>query len=84
MSVDFWTHGLSRPELRAQFDANVHRLCDAIAAELSFGTADERRRIAHLLVALTDGLLLHMSHGAGPSVEELGELGDYLRSGRAS
>jgi AcrR family transcriptional regulator len=83
VSVDFWTHGLRRQELRAEFDANVELLCGAIAGELAFGTPEERRQIAYLLVVLTDGLMIHMGLGSGPDIEGLRAIGERLRTGFA-
>jgi AcrR family transcriptional regulator len=83
VSVDFWTHGLRRPELRTEFDANVELLCGAIADELAFGAPEERGEIAYLLVVLTDGLLMHMGHGSGPDIDGLRAIGARLRAGFA-
>ena len=83
VSVDFWTHGLRQAELRTEFDANVELLCGAIAGELAFGTPEDRRQAAFLLVTLTDGLLMHMAHGSGPDPDALRALGERLRSGFA-
>jgi AcrR family transcriptional regulator len=81
VAVDFWTHTLSRPEVRAAFEEDGYLLRRAIAAELEFGEPEERERIAQLLIALTDGLILHGSHGVGLSRDDLAELGERLRNG---
>ena len=81
VAVDFWTNALSRPEVRVAFEEDGQLLRDTIAAELCFGAPEERERIAQLLIALTDGLVLHLSHGVGLSPEELLTLGERLRSG---
>jgi AcrR family transcriptional regulator len=81
VAVDFWTHTLTRPEVRDAFEEDGQLLRETIAAELCFGAPEERERIAQLLIALTDGLILHLSHGVGLSPEELRTLGERLRGG---
>jgi AcrR family transcriptional regulator len=81
VAIEFWTHTLTRPEVRAAFDEDGQLLRRTIADELQFGQPEEREAIAQLLIALTDGLILHAVHGVGLSPDDLSQLGERLRTG---
>ena len=62
MAFEFWMHAARDEDLRLLGEEENHRYEAMVARELTFAVESDRERLARILVALTDGLLLHMSY----------------------
>jgi AcrR family transcriptional regulator len=62
VAFEFWMHAAREADLRLLGEQENHRYEAMVAKELTFAAESDRERLAKILVALTDGLLLHMSY----------------------
>jgi AcrR family transcriptional regulator len=62
VAFEFWMHAARDEELRSLGEEENRRYEAVVAEELTFVDESQREPLARILVALTDGLLLHMSY----------------------
>ncbi len=75
VAFEFWMLAARDEDLRVLGEEENRRYEAMVARELAFAVESDRERLARILVALTDGLLLHMSYYSlePAGVEEVAE-----------